>query len=219
MESPKPLCPPSEQPKSLWIPSGAASGTSKLHPMDKPPFPSSKTSEVHPMDNLPFQDCSGTPSYTSRIHHHPRTALGPPNCTPWTNLPSRTTVAQLSCSPAYLVELLVTVGTLVLLVGVMRLQVAHLGGGVRERAPAVVTLVGLLPTVHQLVPLQVARGGEELAAVLTAVAGLTRVPLLVQVQEADESVALPTLLAAVRLQWAGTRRERHTQHQRLAAPA
>lgn len=49
---------------------------------------------------------------------------------------------------AHLVELLVAVRTLVLLVSVMGLQVAHLGGGVREGAAAVVALVGLLPAVH-----------------------------------------------------------------------
>lgn len=102
--------------------------------------------------------------------------------------------------PAHLVEFLVTVGTLVLLVGVVGLQVPHFGGGVREGAPAVVALVGLLPTVHQLVPLEVTRGGEELPAVVTAVLGLPRVPLLVQVQQADEAVALPTLLTAIGLQ-------------------
>lgn len=109
-------------------------------------------------------------------------------------------------SPAHLVEFLVTVGTLVLLVGVVGLQVPHFGGGVREGAPAVVTLVGLFPAVHQLVPLEVARGGEELSAVVTAVLGLPCVPLLVQVQQADEAVALPTFLTAVGLQWAA----RHT---------
>lgn len=105
-----------------------------------------------------------------------------------------------------------------LLVGVVRLQVAHLGGGVGEGAPAVVALVGLLAAVHQLVPLQVARGGEELPAVLAAVPRLARVPLLVQVQEADEPVALPALLTAVRLQRAGTRWECHTQQRGLPAP-
>lgn len=104
---------------------------------------------------------------------------------------------------AHLVELLVAVWALVLLVGVVGLQVAHLGGGVGEGAAAVVTLVGLLAAVHQLVPLEVARGGEELAAVLAAVARLTRVPLLVQVQQADEPVALAALLAAIGLQRAG----------------
>lgn len=59
-----------------------------------------------------------------------------------------------------------------LLVSVMGLQVAHLGGGVGEGAAAVVALVGLLTTVHELVPLEVARGGEQLATVLAAVARL-----------------------------------------------
>lgn len=108
--------------------------------------------------------------------------------------------------PAHLVELLVAVRALVLLVGVMSLQVAHLGGGVGEGAAAVVALVGLLAAVHQLVPLEVAGRGEELAAVLAAVARLARVPLLVQVQQADEPVALAALLAAVRLQRAGGQR-------------
>lgn len=57
---------------------------------------------------------------------------------------------------AHLVELLVTVWTLVLLVSVVSLQVAHLGGGVREGAATVVALVGFLATVHQLVALEVA---------------------------------------------------------------
>lgn len=62
------------------------------------------------------------------------------------------------CCPwgAHLVELFVAVRTLVLLVGVVSLQVAHLGGGVREGAATVVTLVGFLATVYQLVALEVA---------------------------------------------------------------
>ena len=68
---------------------------------------------------------------------------------------------------------------LVLLVCVVRLQVAHLRRGVREGAAAVVALVGLLAAVHQLVSLEVARRGEELATVLAAVTCLARVPLLV----------------------------------------
>lgn len=105
--------------------------------------------------------------------------------------------------PTHLVELLVTMRALVLLVSVMSLQVAHLGGGVGEGAAAVVALVGLLAAVHQLVPLEVAGRGEELSAVLAAVACLAGVPLLVQVQQADEPVALAALLAAVGLQRAG----------------
>lgn len=89
-----------------------------------------------------------------------------------------------------------------LLVGVVGLQVPHLGGGVGEGAPAVVALVGFLAAVDQLVPFEVAGGGEELAAVVAAVLGLPRVPLLVEVQEADEAVALAALLAAVGLQGA-----------------
>lgn len=87
-----------------------------------------------------------------------------------------------------------------LLVSVVGLQVAHFGGGVGEGAPAVVALVGFLAAVDQLVPFEVARGGEELAAVVAAVFGLPRVPFLVEVQQADEAVALPTFLAAVGLQ-------------------
>lgn len=49
---------------------------------------------------------------------------------------------------AHLVELLVAVRTLVLLVRVMSLQVAHLGGGVREGAATVVALVGFLTAVY-----------------------------------------------------------------------
>lgn len=87
-----------------------------------------------------------------------------------------------------------------LLVGVVGLQVPHFGGGVGEGAPAVVALVGFLAAVDQLVPFEVARGGEELAAVVAAVFGLPRVPFLVEVQQADEAVALPAFLAAVGLQ-------------------
>lgn len=87
-----------------------------------------------------------------------------------------------------------------LLVGVVGLQVPHFRGGVREGAPAVVTLVWFLPAVDQLVPFEVAGGGEELAAVIAAVFGLPRVPFLVEVQQADEAVALPALLTAIGLQ-------------------
>lgn len=62
--------------------------------------------------------------------------------------------------------------------------------------------------MHQLVPLEIARCGEELATVLAAVARLARVPLLVQVQQADEPVALAALLAAIGLQRAGGRARR-----------
>lgn len=116
-----------------------------------------------------------------------------------------------------LVELLVAVRALVLLVCVVRLQVAHLRRGVREGAAAVVALVGLLAAVHQLVPLEVARRGEELATVLAAVARLARVPLLVQVQQADEPVALATLLTAVGLQRAGGRVRRRRVAEGLSA--
>lgn len=57
---------------------------------------------------------------------------------------------------AHLVELFVAVRTLVFLVGVVSLQVAHLRGGVREGAATVVALVGFLATVYQLVALEVA---------------------------------------------------------------
>lgn len=52
-------------------------------------------------------------------------------------------------------------------------------------------------------PLEVARRREELATALAAVARLARVPFLVQIQQADEPVALATLLTAIRLQRAG----------------
>lgn len=70
---------------------------------------------------------------------------------------------------------------LVAFVCVMGLQVSHLGGGIGEGAVAIIALVRLLATMHQLVALQVARCGEELAAVLAAVASLSRVPFAVQV--------------------------------------
>lgn len=128
----------------------------------------------------------------------PSTDLVAVLCQPW-GATSRTHRAG-SGRGAHLVELLVTVRALVLLVGVVSLQVAHLGGGVREGAATVVALVGLLATVHQLVALEVAGSGEELATVPAAVARLPRVPLLVQVQQADEPVALATLLTPVRFQ-------------------
>lgn len=53
----------------------------------------------------------------------------------------------------YLTEAFIAMWALVALVGVMCLQVSHLGGGVREGLVAVVTLVRLLATVHQLVAL------------------------------------------------------------------
>lgn len=54
---------------------------------------------------------------------------------------------------SYLTEAFITVWALVALVIVVRLQVSHLGSGVREGLVAVVTLVRLLTTVHQLVAL------------------------------------------------------------------
>ncbi len=58
---------------------------------------------------------------------------------------------------------------------------SHLGGGVRKGPFAEVTVVGFFPTVHQLMPLQVSRSGEELPTVLTAVSRLICVSLPVQV--------------------------------------
>lgn len=54
---------------------------------------------------------------------------------------------------SYLTEAFITVWALVALVSVVRLQVSHLGSGVRKGLVAVVTLVRLLTTVHQLVAL------------------------------------------------------------------
>lgn len=56
----------------------------------------------------------------------------------------------------YLVEALVAVWAPVAFLCVMRLKMSHLGGGVGEGLVAVVTLIRLLTTVHQLVALQVA---------------------------------------------------------------
>lgn len=53
----------------------------------------------------------------------------------------------------HLTEAFITVWALVALVSVVRLQVSHLGSGVRKGLVAVVTLVRLLTTVHQLVTL------------------------------------------------------------------
>lgn len=99
-----------------------------------------------------------------------------------------------------LVESFVTVRTLVAFLSVVRLQMSHLGGGVRESLIAEVALVRLLAAVHQLVALQVARCGEQLAAHVAAVTRLTCVALAVQVEQTDLPVALPTSGAAVRLQ-------------------
>lgn len=86
-----------------------------------------------------------------------------------------------------------------LLVGVVRLQVAHLGGGVGEGPVAVLALIGLLSAVDQLVPLQVAGRGEEFAAHLAVVVGLARVALFVQVEQTDQAVTLPAVVTAVGL--------------------
>lgn len=55
-----------------------------------------------------------------------------------------------------LVEAFVAVWTLVALLCVVRLQMSHLGGGVRESFLTEVAVVWLLSTVHQLVALQIA---------------------------------------------------------------
>lgn len=89
----------------------------------------------------------------------------------------------------------------------MRLQVPHLGGGVGEGLLTVVTVVRLLAAVHQLVPFQVARCGEQLAAHFAAVPRLASVPLAVQVEQADLPVAFSTGRAAVWLQRAGRQRD------------
>lgn len=94
--------------------------------------------------------------------------------------------------------------TLVALLRVVRLQVTHLGRGVGESLVAEVAEVRLLPAVNQLVALQIARSREKLAADVTAVPRFTRVPLPVQVEQADLPVALPTSGAGIRLQ--GTKR-------------
>lgn len=86
------------------------------------------------------------------------------------------------------------------LLRVVRLQVSHLGCGVGEGLVTEVAVVWLLSAVHQLVALQVARCGEELAAHFAAVARLARVAFAVQVEQADLSVALSAGRAAVWLQ-------------------
>lgn len=111
----------------------------------------------------------------------------------------------------YLTEALVAVRALVVLVGVVRLQVAHLGRGVGEGLVAVVALVRLLAAVHQLVALQVARRGEGLAAQPAGVARLPRVPLAVEVEQADLPVALAAGGAGVGLQGARRREEARSQ--------
>lgn len=105
----------------------------------------------------------------------------------------------------YLVKAFVAVWTLVALLRVVRLQVSHLGSGVREGLLAVDAVIRLLTAVHQLVALQIARCGEELAADFAAVPCLACVAFAVQVEQADLSVALSTGRAAVWLQ--GARRQ------------
>lgn len=99
---------------------------------------------------------------------------------------------QKSKTCCYLVEAFVTVWTLVALLCVVRLQMSHLGGRVREGLVTVVAVVRLLAAVHQLVALQIARCGEELAAHFAAVPCLACVALAVQVEQADLAVALST---------------------------
>lgn len=94
---------------------------------------------------------------------------------------------------------------LVPLLRIVRLQVSHLGGGVGESFVAEVAVVRFLPAVHQLVALQIPRGGEKLAADVAAVPRFTHVPFPMEVEQADLAVALPTGGAAIRLQ--GTKRE------------
>lgn len=103
----------------------------------------------------------------------------------------------------YLTEAFITVWAFVALVGVVCLQVSHLGRGVGEGLVAVVALVRLLAAVHQLVALQVARRGEGFPAQSAGVARLPRVPFAVQVEQADLTIALPTSRAGVWLQGAG----------------
>lgn len=73
-------------------------------------------------------------------------------------------------------------------------------------------MVRLFATVHQLVALQVAGCGEQLAAYFAAVPGLARVAFAVQVEQADLAVALSTGRAAVRLQRARGPQELNLRH-------
>lgn len=97
--------------------------------------------------------------------------------------------------------------TLVALLRVVCLQMSHLGSGVREGLLTVVAVVRFLATMHQLVPFQVARCGEELATHLTAVTRFACVALPVQVEQTDLAIALSTSRATVRLQGAGRQQE------------
>lgn len=90
--------------------------------------------------------------------------------------------------------------TLVALLGVVRLEVAHLGSGVGESFVAVVALVRLLAAVNQLVSLQIARCRKELVAHFAAVPCFPRVALAVQIEQTDLTVALSAGGAAVWLQ-------------------
>lgn len=94
----------------------------------------------------------------------------------------------------------------------MNLQVAHFSGGVGESTLAVLAVVRLLATVHQLVPLQVTRCSEEFSTIVTAVARLACVPLPVQVQQADLPVALPAGGTAVWFYRAGHEKRYSSTH-------
>lgn len=85
-----------------------------------------------------------------QVSHLNRTKQDVADCKKSHFMPKREEGAATRC---YLAEALVTVWTLVALVSVVRLQVSHLGSGVREGLVAVVTLVRLLAAVHQLVAL------------------------------------------------------------------
>lgn len=112
----------------------------------------------------------------------------------------------------YLVEAFIAVRTFVAFLGVMRLQMSHLGGRVGEGLIAVVTLIRLFTAVHQLVSLQIARCCEELAAHVATIAGFTRVAFAVQVKETDLTVALSTSGAAVRFERARKHQENNLIH-------
>lgn len=90
--------------------------------------------------------------------------------------------------------------TIVALLHVMNLQMSHLGSRIRERFLTVVTVIGLLATMHQLVAFQIAWCGKKLAADLAAIPRFACVPFVVQVEQADLTVAFSTSRATVRLQ-------------------
>lgn len=90
--------------------------------------------------------------------------------------------------------------TFVALLHVMNLQMAHLGGGIRERFLTVVTVMGLFTTVHQLVAFQITGCSKQLVADLTTVTCFTCVAFVVQVEKANLTVAFSTSRALVWLQ-------------------